>query len=78
MRTSEEAVVASGEGHPRAHPAGLRACGASRAVYQRKRREGKGHRQALLALIGRRVNVLWALLRDDTLYETRMPRVTAA
>jgi transposase len=58
--------------------ASLRSCGASKAFYQRKRREGKGHKQALLALARRRVNVLWALLRDNTLYETRMPRTTAA
>lgn len=56
----------------------LRACGASKAFYQRKRREGKGHKQALLALARRRVNVLWALLRDNALYEMRMPRVTTA
>lgn len=39
--------------------------GASRDYYQRKRREGKHHIQAVLALARRRVNVLWALLRDN-------------
>jgi transposase len=58
--------------------ASLRNCAASKAFYQRKRREGKGHKQALLALARRRVNVLLALLRDNALYETRMPRLTAA
>jgi transposase len=39
--------------------------GLSRDYYQRKRREGKGHVQAVLALARRRVSVLWALLRDN-------------
>jgi hypothetical protein len=39
-------------------------CPASKAFYQRKRAEGKRHAQALLALARRRVNVLWALVRD--------------
>jgi len=42
---------------------------ASRAYYDRKRREGKNHKQALLALARRRINVLWAMLRDHTLYQ---------
>jgi transposase len=36
----------------------------NRAFYDRKRREGKRHHQALIALARRRVNVLWAILRD--------------
>lgn len=36
----------------------------SRAFYCRKRQEGKRHHQALIALARRRVNVLWAVLRD--------------
>ena len=36
----------------------------SKAFYDRKRREGKRHHQALLALARRRVDVLWAILRD--------------
>jgi hypothetical protein len=40
-------------------------CGDSRTFYDRKRAEGKKHNQAVLAsLARRRVNVLWALLRD--------------
>jgi hypothetical protein len=35
----------------------------SRAFYARKRREGKRHHQAVLALARRRVNVLWAILQ---------------
>lgn len=42
----------------------IRACPASRLYYQRKRDEGKGHKQAVLALARRRANVLWAMLRD--------------
>jgi transposase len=41
----------------------------SRAFYDRKRREGKRHTQALIALARRRVNVLWAMLRDGTTFE---------
>ena len=37
---------------------------ASRAFYDRKRAEGKRHSQAVLALARRRVNVLWAMIRD--------------
>ncbi|MFK4273525.1 IS110 family RNA-guided transposase, partial [Streptomyces milbemycinicus] len=36
----------------------LKSCPASKAYYARKRAEGKGHKQALLALARRRLNVL--------------------
>ncbi|MFN3971548.1 MAG: IS110 family transposase [Gemmobacter sp.] len=36
----------------------------SRAFYDRKRAEGKRHHQAAIALARRRINVLWAILRD--------------
>ncbi|MFF4484660.1 IS110 family transposase [Streptomyces sp. NPDC001520] len=39
-------------------------CPAPKVHYQRKRAEGKGHKQALLALARRRLNVLWAMIRD--------------
>jgi len=52
-------------------------CPASRAFYARKRREGKRHHQALLALARRRVNVLWAMLRDRRPYELKEPRCAA-
>ena len=45
----------------------------SRNFYRRKRSEGKGHTQAVIALARRRVNVLWAMLRDGTFYEDRAP-----
>lgn len=43
----------------------------SRAFYDRKRSEGKRHHQAVIALARRRVNVLWAMLRDDQLFKPR-------
>jgi transposase len=42
----------------------------SRAFYARKRREGKRHHQAILALARRRVNVLWAVLHSRTPFQT--------
>ncbi|GED90635.1 IS110 family transposase [Streptomyces sp. 6-11-2] len=39
----------------------IRKCEESRLFYDRKRAEGKRHTQAVLALVRRRVNVLWAL-----------------
>ncbi len=42
---------------------------ASRAYYDRKIAEGKKHNQALLALARRRCNVIYAMMRDGTLYE---------
>ncbi|MCX4641762.1 MULTISPECIES: IS110 family transposase [unclassified Streptomyces] len=55
----------------------IRCCDESRRFYDRKRAEGKRHTQAVLALARRRVNVLWALLRDGRCYEA-IPPVTAA
>jgi transposase len=49
---------------------------ASRAFYDRKRREGKTHKQALIALARRRLNVTWALLRDRAHYQE--PALAAA
>nr|WP_312863394.1 transposase [Spinactinospora alkalitolerans] len=58
--------------------ASLRSCPASKAYYDRKRAEGKGHKQALLALSHRRINVLWAMLRDGTPYQGSPPVTLAA
>ncbi|GAB7035225.1 IS110 family transposase [Streptomyces sp. NPDC021749] len=55
----------------------IRCCDESRRFYDRKRAEGKRHVQAVLALARRRVNVLWALLRDGRCYEP-IPPVTSA
>ena len=43
----------------------------SEAFYRKKRAEGKGHHQAVIALARRRVNVLWAMLRDGQAYSER-------
>ena len=42
----------------------------SRTYYDRKISQGKRHNQALIALARRRCDVLYAMLRDGTLYET--------
>ncbi|MCB5276045.1 hypothetical protein BJG92_03600 [Arthrobacter sp. SO5] len=46
----------------------LKSCPASRGYYDRKHAEGKTHIQAMLSLARRRLNVLWAMLRDGTTY----------
>ncbi|MFE2483146.1 IS110 family transposase [Streptomyces mirabilis] len=56
----------------------IRRCEESRQFYDRKRAEGKRHTQAVLALARRRVNVLWALLRDGRCYELTPPTALAA
>ncbi|MFT4129084.1 IS110 family transposase [Labrys sp. (in: a-proteobacteria)] len=43
----------------------------SRAFYQRKRREGKHHTQAIIALARRRVNVLWTMLKTRTGFDPK-------
>jgi len=48
----------------------IKTCPQSRAYYDRKRAEGKHHRQAILSLARRRVNVLWAMQRDNTAYRS--------
>lgn len=44
---------------------------ASRAYYDKKISQGKHHTQALLCLARRRADVLFAMLRDGTFYESR-------
>lgn len=46
----------------------------SETFYRKKRAEGKGHHQAVIALARRRVDVLWAMLRDGEVYSERPPR----
>jgi hypothetical protein len=43
-----------------------------------KRAEGKRHTQAVLALARRRLNVLWAMLRDHKPYQPTAPNAAAA
>ncbi|MEV5765469.1 transposase [Micromonospora sp. NPDC052213] len=49
-------------------------CPRSRAYYDKKRAEGKIHRQATAALSRQRLNVLWACIRDKTPYQPEQPR----
>lgn len=55
----------------------IRSCPESRICYDRKRAENKTHKHAVLALARRRVNVLFAMIRDRQCYEAP-PSVTAA
>ena len=52
----------------------IKTCPESRTFYDRKRSEGKRHSQAVLCLARRRLNVLWAMQRDNTSYQPGMPR----
>ncbi|MFF9157647.1 IS110 family transposase [Streptomyces sp. NPDC014846] len=45
----------------------------SRAYYDRKRREGKHHVAAIICLARRRIDVLFAMLRDGTFYQPPTP-----
>ncbi len=48
----------------------------SRAYYARKISQGKRHNQALIALARRRCDVLFAMLRDGTLYSPPQPEIS--
>lgn len=50
-----------------------RCCPTSKAFYERKKAEGKNHKQAIIALARRRLNVLWALIRDGRTFEIAAP-----
>ena len=50
--------------------AAIRTDPVSRAYYDRKRNQGKRHNQAIIALAHRRLTVLYAMLRDASLYDT--------
>ncbi len=52
--------------------------GPSRDFYLRKRAEGLRHVQAVLALARRRVDVLWAMLRDRRPYVLALPSAPAS
>ncbi len=49
----------------------LRSDATSRHYYDKKRLAGKWHDQALIALVHRRVIVLFAMVRDGTFYDTQ-------
>ena len=48
----------------------------SRTYYNRKIIQGKRHNQALIALARRRCDVLYALLRDGTIYQAQLKAAT--
>jgi len=52
--------------------------GLNRDFYLKKRGEGLKHVQALIALARRRVDVLWALLRDNRVFQATPPAIRAA
>jgi transposase len=56
----------------------LRTDGVNRDDYQKKRDAGRTHKQALIALARRRVDVLWALIRDHRTYTAQPPQHTPA
>lgn len=45
----------------------------SKAYYDRKRAEGKRHNAAVMCLARRRLNVMYAMMKNGTLYEPRVP-----
>ncbi|MEU0469695.1 IS110 family transposase [Amycolatopsis sp. NPDC006131] len=57
--------------------ASIRWSEASKTYYDRKRAEGKRHTQAVIALARRRLNVLWAMLRDNTRYHVESAALAA-
>jgi transposase len=52
--------------------------GPNRDYYQKKRDHGRTHTQAVIALARRRVDVLWALLRDERHYAVAAPPTAKA
>jgi transposase len=52
--------------------------GPNRDYYLKKREQGHTHSQAVIALARRRVDVLWALLRDDRTWTATPPPVAQA
>ncbi len=53
--------------------------GPNRDYYLKKRQQGRTHSQAVIALARRRIDVLWALLRDNRTWQPAPPtRATQA
>ena len=52
--------------------------GPNRDYYLKKREHGHTHSQAVIALGRRRVDVLWALLRDNRTWTTAPPPLAQA
>lgn len=51
---------------------------ANRDYYLKKRDHGRTHTQAVIALARRRIDVLWALLRDERTYTATPPQLAQA
>ena len=52
--------------------------GPNRVYYLKKRAAGHSHAQAVISLARRRIDVLWALLRDDRTFSVDPPSHAAA
>ena len=52
--------------------------GPNRDYYLKKRQQGRTHTQATIALARRRIDVLWALLRDERTYTATPPQTIKA
>ena len=52
--------------------------GPNRDYYLKKRDHGRTHTQAVIALARRRIDVLWALLRDERTYVSTPPTLSKA
>jgi transposase len=52
--------------------------GPNRDYYLKKRHHGRTHTQAVIALARRRIDVLWALLRDERTYTATPPALAQA
>ncbi|MHA7156278.1 IS110 family transposase, partial [Arthrobacter sp. TMN-50] len=46
----------------------------SKAYYEKKRGQGKKHNAAIIRLARRRCDVIYAMLKNKTLYETKTPK----
>ncbi|MGW6240314.1 transposase [Streptomyces sp. NPDC055094] len=51
-----------------------RFCPTSKTFHDRKRGEGKSHKQAIPALARRRLDALWALIRDQPHWTAQPPQ----
>jgi hypothetical protein len=56
----------------------MKRAGPNRAYYLKKRAGGHTHAQAVIALARRRIDVLWAPLRDDRTFSVDPPSLAAA
>ena len=52
--------------------------GPNRDYYLKKRANGRTHNQAVIALARRRIDVLWALLRENRTWTATPPQLAQA